>query len=182
MPHIDFLVVGSIVLMLYAIFQLAIVGACDFRTQKIRNRDVGYLLLTGLGLRAIDWIEHSDRFGLDLSGRFNFEASIIASLALFAATFVLWLLKKVGAGDVKLLSVIPLIVGFQYSLVFAVLLMVCTLIVVFLMKQPMVLPERMFREYVASLGRFNRVPFGIPTAAATIATLVYVIVATLVKT
>lgn len=171
MPGINLLVVASLILMLYAVFQLGVIGASDFKTQKIRNRDIGFLLMTGIGIRILDWVQHSDRFGLDLTGRYNFIGSVVLSVALFVVLFVFWLLKKVGAGDVKLLGVVPLVVGFQHSLVFAIMLMVCTLLMVLAMKQPMLLPDRLFREYVASLARFDRVPFGVPISAAAIITL-----------
>lgn len=181
MAGIDLLAVGSLVLMLYAVYQLGLIGAGDFQTQTIRNRDVGYLLLTGLGIRILDWMQHSDRFGLDLTGRFNFVASVVLSVSLFVVMFIFWLMKKIGAGDVKLLSVVPLVVGFQYSLIFGIALLVCGMIVVAAMKQPMLFPEWMFKEYVASLARFDRVPFGVPIAGAGIIALGFAIVMLFVK-
>jgi prepilin peptidase CpaA len=60
-------------------------------------------------------------------------------------------------------------------MVFALLLLTCTILTYAIMKQPMLLPERMFREYVASLARFDKVPFGVPISTAAVLTLAYAI-------
>lgn len=158
-----------------AIGQLVLIGKGDFLTQKIPNSSVGLLLLTAIATRAVDFVAHHDQFGLDETGIANLEGSAILAAVLFVFMFVFWLLHKVGAGDVKLLSVVAFLVGFQFSMLFALALLACTVVTYIIMKQPQLLPERMFREYVASLARFDRVPFGVPISAAAILTLGYAI-------
>jgi prepilin peptidase CpaA len=166
-----------------AIGQFVAIGRGDFMTQKFRNSSVGLLFLTAAATRAVDYIAHRDLLDLiNGTGMMNLEGSLILAAVLFVVMFVFWLMRKVGAGDVKLLSVTALLVGFQFSMVFALLLLACTVLTYAIMKQPMLLPERMFREYVASLSRFDRVPFGVPISAAAILTLGYAIVTMFVLT
>ena len=165
-----------LILVAAAIGQLVAIGRGDFLTQKITNSSVGLLLLTAIATRAADFIAHHDQLGLDETGIINLEGSAILAAVLFTFMFIFWLMHKVGAGDVKLLTVTAFLVGFQFSMVFALLLLACTVLTYAIMKQPYLLPERMFREYVMSLSRFDRVPFGVPIAAAAIITLGYAIV------
>ena len=158
-----------------AVAQLVSIGRTDFMTQKISNASVGLLLLTAVAVRAVDFYWHYDPYRIDQSASLNLEASVILAAVLFAVTFVFWLFRKIGAGDVKLLAVVGLLVGFQASIVFAIFLLACTVLTYIVMKQPLLLPERMFREYVASLARYDRVPFGVPISTAAILTLAYAI-------
>ena len=164
-----------LILAIVAVGQLVVIGKRDFMTQKITNSSVGLLLLTAGAIRAVDFIAHHDQFGLDRTGIINLEASTILAVVFFSFMFVFWLMRKVGAGDVKLLSVTAFLIGFQFSMIFAILLLACTVITYAIMKQPMLLPERMFREYVASLARFEKVPFGVPISTAAVLTIAYAI-------
>jgi prepilin peptidase CpaA len=164
-----------LILVVVAVGQFVAIGKRDFMTQKITNSSVGMLILTAGAIRAVDFIAHHDQFGLDRTGIINLEASAIMAVVFFIFMLVFWLMRKVGAGDVKLLSVTIFLIGFQFSMVFALLLLVCTILTYAIMKQPMLLPERMFREYVASLARFDKVPFGVPISTAAVLTLAYAI-------
>lgn len=171
-----------LILVAAGIAQLVAIGKRDFLTQKITNSSVGLLLLTAIATRAVDFIAHHDQFGLDRTGIINLEGSAILAAVLFVFMFVFWLMHKVGAGDVKLLSVTAFLVGFQFAMIFALALLACTVLTYAVMKQPQLLPERMFREYVASLSRFDRVPFGVPISTAAILTLGYAILTVFVLT
>ena len=90
---------------------------------------------------------------------------LIIALALFIVLFPFWLAKKVGAGDVKLMAAVPLVAGAENMLPFALLLMVFALITAFVVKNPMMLPSTLFRQYVEHFERKGVVPFGVPIAA-----------------
>ncbi|TRC82169.1 prepilin peptidase [Mesorhizobium sp. WSM4310] len=143
-----------------AILLLARVAWTDFTVQKITNRDV--LLLLCLGLGALQF--HSLQTGSWL----EMGISALGGLALFVALFPFWLLRKIGAGDVKLLSVTPFLIGGSNLAVFSVLLLVFVIATAALVKNPLLLPAGVFRHYVQHMDRQGVVPFGVPISAAAI--------------
>ncbi|QKC85731.1 prepilin peptidase [Mesorhizobium sp. NZP2077] len=161
------LLVESLLLKALAIPLLARIAWLDFTTQKIANRDVLLLLCLGAGslflllLRSGSWWE----MGL----------SAAAGLVLFFALFPFWLLRKIGAGDVKLMAVVPFLTGGNDLVVFSVLLLVFALITAAAMKNPFLLPAGAFRIYVQHLDRKGVVPFGVPISVAAICTIAFVI-------
>ena len=102
----------------------------------------------------------------------NLSLSAIAGAVLFLFLFPFWLLRKIGAGDVKLMAVAPLVAGGNDLLVFALALLVFALLTAAVVKNPMLLPSPAFRAYVAHLDRQRVVPFGVPIAAALVVTIV----------
>ena len=146
-----------------AVLMLARIAASDFMTQKIRNEHVLQLLAVGGGVLLITFITGGDAMSTGLT--------LAMSAGLFLVLLVFWLLGKVGAGDVKLLTTIPILVGYAGSLPFVAALLVFTLLTYFVMKFPILLPERWFRTYVAALASTGRVPFGVPIAGAAIVVL-----------
>ncbi|TPI15513.1 prepilin peptidase [Mesorhizobium sp. B4-1-1] len=157
------LLTASLVFKGLAILLLGRTAWIDFSTQRITNRDVLLLLCLGLGalqfqsLQAHSWLE----MGISTFG----------GLALFLALFPFWLLHKIGAGDVKLMSVAPLLIGGSNLFVFAVLLLVFAIGTTALVKNPFLMPVGMFRHYVQHMDRKGVVPFGVPISAAAICTL-----------
>lgn len=143
-----------------AILLLAKIAWTDFTVQKITNRDV--LLLFCLGLGALQF--HSLQTGSWL----EMGISAIGGLVMFAALFPFWLLRKMGAGDVKLLSVTPFLIGGSNLAVFSVLLLVFAIATAALVKNPFLLPAGVFRHYVEHMDRKGVVPFGVPISAAAI--------------
>ncbi|MER8632215.1 prepilin peptidase [Mesorhizobium opportunistum] len=143
-----------------AILLLAKIAWTDFTVQKITNRDV--LLLLCLGLGALQF--HSLQTGSWL----EMGISAIGGLVMFAALFPFWLLRKMGAGDVKLLSVTPFLIGGSNLAVFSVLLLVFAIATAALVKNPFLLPAGVFRHYVEHMDRKGVVPFGVPISAAAI--------------
>ena len=167
------LLVEALLLKALAIPLLARIAWLDFTTQKIANRDVLLLLCLGAGslllllLRSGSWLD----MGL----------SAAAGLVLFLALFPFWLLRKIGAGDVKLMAVVPFLTGGNDLVVFSMLLLVFALVTAAAMKNPFLLPAGAFRVYVQHLDRKGVVPFGVPISVAAICTLVLVIYESLVS-
>ncbi|CDX42828.1 Peptidase A24A prepilin type IV [Mesorhizobium plurifarium] len=159
------LLAASLLFKAVATLLLGRVAWIDFSTQKISNRDVLLLLCLGLGaihfqsLQAGSWLE----MGI----------SALGGLILFAALFPFWLLRKMGAGDVKLMSVTPFLVGGSNLAAFSVLLLVFAIATTALVKNPFLLPAGMFRHYVQHMDRKGVVPFGVPIAAAAMCTMTY---------
>ncbi|MER8588900.1 prepilin peptidase [Mesorhizobium sp. M1338] len=161
------LLAASLLLKALAIPLLARIAWLDFTTQKISNRDVLLLLCLGIG---------SLQFVSILAGSWwDMGLSAAAGLVLFLALFPFWLLRKIGAGDVKLMAVIPFLTGGNDLIVFSMLLLVFALITAAAMKNPFLLPAGAFRVYVQHLDRKGVVPFGVPISVAAICTLLLLI-------
>jgi len=153
----------SVVAKAGSIIVLAYIASSDFTTQKIRNEQLLYLVAGAAMLVLLRYLQGSDVLSLLLS------AAIAA--VLFAVLFVFWLLGKVGAGDVKLLAIVPLIVGVEGSLTFMAGLLVLVFITYVFMKFPVLVPQAWFRTYLTGLGKTGRVPFGVPISIAAVAAL-----------
>ncbi|MBZ9764430.1 prepilin peptidase [Mesorhizobium sp. CA8] len=158
------LLAASLVFKALAILLLVRIAWTDFTTQRISNRDVLLLLCLGLGalqfqaLQTHSWLE----MGISAFG----------GAALFLALFPFWLLRKIGAGDVKLMSVTPFLVGGSNLAVFSVFLLVFAVATAALVKNPFLLPAGMFRHYVQHMDRKGVVPFGVPISMAAICAIV----------
>ena len=156
------LLTASLVFKGLAILLLGRIAWTDFSTQRISNRDVLLLLCLGLGalqfqaLQTHSWLE----MGISAFG----------GAALFLALFPFWLLRKIGAGDVKLMSVTPFLIGGSNLVTFSMLLVIFSIATTALVKYPFLLPAGMFRHYVQHMDRKGVVPFGVPISAAAICT------------
>ncbi|WP_322417894.1 prepilin peptidase [Mesorhizobium huakuii] len=166
------LLAASLLLKALAIPLLARIAWLDFTTQRISNRDVLLLLCIGIGslqlmsLRAGSW--------------WDMGLSAFAGLVLFLALFPFWILRKIGAGDVKLMAVVPFLTGGNDLVVFSALLLVFALITAAGMKNPFLLPAGAFRLYIQHLDRKGVVPFGVPISVAAICTIALLIYESLV--
>lgn len=157
------LLAASLLLRVLAIPLLARIGWTDFTTQRIANRDV--LLLTCLGLGSL-------QLAAVVAGSWwDFGLSVGAGFVLFLALFPFWATRKLGAGDVKLMAVTPLVIGGSSLAVFSMLLLAFALITALAVKNPFFLPAGAFRIYVQHLDRKGVVPFGVPISAAAICTI-----------
>ncbi|MDX8436005.1 prepilin peptidase [Mesorhizobium abyssinicae] len=156
---------ASLLLKALAIPLLAWIAWVDFTTQKITNRDVLLLLCLGLGSLVLLSVQSGSWWDLSLSA--------LAGLLLFVVLFPFWTLRKVGAGDVKLMAVVPLLIGGNGLVVFSVLLLVFALATALIVKNPFLLPAGVFRVYVQHLDRKGVVPFGVPIALAAISTIAF---------
>ncbi|RUW34581.1 MULTISPECIES: prepilin peptidase [unclassified Mesorhizobium] len=155
--------VASIVLKLLAAALLARVAVMDFTKQKITNSDVLLLLCLGLGSLQLTSVAFGSWWNMGLSA--------IAALVLFLALFPFWAMRKLGAGDVKLMAVMPFVIGGSSLAVFSLLLLVFALVTALAVKNPFMLPAGAFRVYVQHLDRKGVVPFGVPISAAAICTI-----------
>ncbi|CAN7710925.1 prepilin peptidase [Mesorhizobium sp. LjRoot246] len=162
----------ALLLKVLAIPLLAWIGWLDFTTQKISNRDVLLLLCLGAGGLLL--------LSLQTGSWWDMGLSALAGLLLFAALFPFWVLRKVGAGDVKLIAVVPFLIGGGDLAVFSVLLLVFALATAAIVKNPFMLPAGAFRLIVQHLDRKGVVPFGVPISIAAICTLAFLIYKSLV--
>ena len=154
---------ASILVELIAIALLVRIAWRDMNEQKIANGDVIALAFTGAAGLVIQ--------ALAIGSWSTFLFSLLLGLALFAALFPFWMWKKLGAGDVKLIAVVPLVIGIQDMLLFSIILLVATLVIVMLIKNPLLLPAPLFRRYLQVYERKGVVPFGVPISVALIGVL-----------
>lgn len=159
------LLVASLLLEALAIPLLARVAWVDFTTQKISNSNVLLLLCLGLGSLLLLAVQSGSWWDMGLSA--------LAGLLLFIVFFPFWILRKVGAGDVKLMAVTPLLVGSTGLVVFSLLLMVFAVATAVVVKNPFLLPAGAFRVYVQHMDRKGVVPFGVPISAAAIGAIAF---------
>lgn len=155
----------NIILNAIAIAVLLRIAMTDFKKEKITNRDVLILGVVGTGSLAIASFET----GFWVSG---LGVSLIAVIVLFVLLFPFWLLRKVGAGDVKLMAVAPLVAGGENLLTFSILLLALSIVTVFAVRNPMLLPAPVFRQYLEHFERKGIVPFGVPISGALIGIIV----------
>jgi prepilin peptidase CpaA len=146
-----------------AILMLTRIAYIDFTSLKIRNNHVLALLAVALAILVFDYMQTRDlvRPGILLA----------VSAVVFILLVVFWMLRKVGAGDVKLFAIMPLLVGLNSSITFVLTLLVLTLLIAAAMRFPMLLPERLYRVQLEAMRRDGKIPFGVPIALAAIAAL-----------
>ncbi|RUV33243.1 prepilin peptidase [Mesorhizobium sp. M7A.F.Ca.MR.148.00.0.0] len=161
------LLVEALLLKVLAIPLLARIAWVDFKTQKISNRDVLLLLCLGAGGLLLLSLQSGSWWDMGLSAG--------AGLLLFVVFLPFWALRKIGAGDVKLLAVVPFLISGAALAVFSVLLLVFALVTAAIVKNPFLLPAGAFRLVVQHLDRKGVVPFGVPIALAAICTLAFLI-------
>jgi prepilin peptidase CpaA len=154
---------AAILIQLIAIALLLRIAWRDMNVQKIANGDVIALAATGAAGMAVQ--------SLAIGSWSTFLFSLLLGLALFAALFPFWMWKKLGAGDVKLIAVVPLVIGIQDMLLFSIILLVATLVIVMLIRNPLLLPAPLFQKYLQVYERKGVVPFGVPISAALIGVL-----------
>ncbi|WP_192177310.1 prepilin peptidase [Mesorhizobium amorphae] len=159
------LLAASLLLKALAIPLLARVAWFDFTTQKISNSNVLLLLCLGVGSLLLLAVQSGSWWDMGLSA--------LAGLLLFVVFFPFWTLRKVGAGDVKLMAVIPFLVGGTGLVVFSLLLMVFAVAMAVVVKNPFLLPAGAFRVYVQHMDRKGVVPFGVPISAAAIGAIAF---------
>ncbi|RJT27349.1 prepilin peptidase [Mesorhizobium waimense] len=158
---------ASLLLKALAIPLLARIAWLDFTTQKISNSNVLLLLCLGAGSLLLVAVQSGSWWDMGLSA--------LAGLLLFVVLFPFWVLRKVGAGDVKLMAVIPFLTGGTGLVVFSLLLLVFAVATAVMVKNPFMLPEGAFRLLVQHLDRKGVVPFGVPIALAAICSIVFLI-------
>jgi len=146
----------AIVSTLIAAALLVYIAWEDLKHLRIRNAMV--LLL--LGLYAIRSVALS-------------QAELMTDLAagglLFGISFVMWLLKAIGAGDVKLMFVLGLLMGFDGLLPFCVMLIAASVLFLVLIKAAQWLKlARGLGGRLAEIGREGKVPYAVVLVTASI--------------
>ncbi|MCP8883589.1 prepilin peptidase [Devosia sp. XJ19-1] len=148
-----------------SVFVLGRIVITDFQIQKIRNEQVLQLLALGVSLRALEYMQGLQAASLWQPG--------LITAVLFLLLIGFWMTGKLGAGDVKLLSVIPILVGVKGLLPFAVIFLVLANAISFFMRRPDLVPHLPSRAHLQTLALNNRVPLGVPIGLAGIAALAY---------
>ena len=150
------------------------IGLVDFRIQKIANRDVLALAALGLCWGVLRVVQTPPELRGDAWLAFWLGMALAA--ALFLVGLVFWLMRKMGAGDVKLLGAAPLVAGGEHLMLFSIALLACVLATVAVIRNPLLLPQPFFTRYIEHLDRRRIVPFGVPISAALIVVTVYELV------
>ena len=161
------LLVEALLLKVLAIPLLARIAWLDFTTQRIANRDVLLLLCLGAGGLLL--------LSLQSGSWWDSGLSAFAGFLLFVVFLPFWALRKIGAGDVKLIAAVPFLIGGSGLAVFSMLLLVFALATAVIVKNPFMLPAGAFRLIIQHLDRKGVVPFGVPISLAAICTLAFLI-------
>ena len=153
----DSLTVGLAIL---AIGLLARICWTDFFYLKIWNRDLLALVAVTALFLLVAW-----------------PADLMLRLALggilFTLSFVFWLFRALGAGDVKLFGIAGCLISSADALTFVVLILVFALAIIFLYRKTTYLrfvPQLAGRR-VLELVDTGRIPYGVPISLATISLL-----------
>jgi len=133
----------------------------DFRKFRVRNVSV----LTLLGIYVVFTVARGEFWPMlsDLS----------AGLLLFVLGVFFWMARMMGAGDAKLFLAVGCWVGLQALAGWALLLLLCSIILWLLVKIPFPLPMRHLSVVIRldQLRQGKKVPYAVPISAATILTV-----------
>ncbi len=154
----------AILVPIAAIALLIRIGLRDLKIQKIANNDVLALGLLGIANTYLFFQQP------DLAAAAWFGPA--AGLALFVVLFAAWMAGLIGAGDIKLLAIIPLVVGAHYLMLFGLLFLVLVAVNVFVLKGTILDGISQIQRYVEFFGGRGIIPFGVPISAAAIVVLV----------
>jgi prepilin peptidase CpaA len=132
----------------------------DFRTFRIRNRDV--LILSGMVMLL-----------MLLRGFAGAMPDLLAGLLLFALGFVLWLLRMMGAGDVKLYLPLGVLVGWSLLPIYVVFLLIGSLGLILAIWAARRFPSDrgVIRARLSEIAAAKSVPYAVPMAFGAIVTL-----------
>jgi prepilin peptidase CpaA len=132
----------------------------DFQTFRIRNRDVVILSAMVALLLA-------------LRGFAGIWPDLLAGGLLFGLGFVLWLLRMMGAGDVKLYLPLGVLVGWALLPVYVVFLLIASLGLLLALWIARRAPSQggPVRARLAQIAASGKVPYAVPMAIGAIVTL-----------
>jgi prepilin peptidase CpaA len=132
----------------------------DFQTFRIRNNDVLILCAMVLGVMV-------------LRGFAGAVADLMAGLLLFGLGFVLWMLRLMGAGDVKLYLPLGVLVGWALLPIYVVFLLVGSLGLMIAVLMARRFPSRrgVIRARLSEIASTKSVPYAVPMVFAAIMTL-----------
>lgn len=162
MAYVHFLfALGTVFIFIYAAIK-------DFLTWKISNATVLAVTATYIPFAATGLLA-----GPALAAKVDPVSALAAAVMLFTIGFVLWMLKMLGAGDVKLMFPVGLFTGWDYLLPFALGLIFFAVIALLVMKLP--LPAGLGNTIVGmrldEIRRSGKVPYGVVLITALLATL-----------
>ncbi len=163
MTYVPFLfLLGSVFIFMYAAFK-------DFLTWKISNGTVLAATAAYIPFAATTGL----LAGPALAAKVDPISALAAAGTLFTIGFVLWMMKMLGAGDVKLMFPVGLFIGWEYLLPFALGLLFFALIALLAMKLslPAGLGNTMVGMRVDEIRRSGKVPYGFVMVAALLVTL-----------
>jgi prepilin peptidase CpaA len=146
-----------------AVIMLIRIAVTDFRLHKIFNAHLVPLLAVALAMVVLDCVQKQSLMPAVGAG--------VAAGLIFVVLIGFWLAGKVGAGDVKLLTIAPLLVGYAGALPLVLGLLAFTVLTYLVMKFARFMPKRWFKTYAEELQSKGPIPFGVPIAAATIVAL-----------
>jgi len=158
----DLSALASICIVLVATGLLLRICWTDFFLMKIWNTDL--LILLAFGIASLI-ITRPDDLGLRIG---------LAGL-LFGLSFVFWIFKTLGAGDVKLFGVVGLLIEPQHLLVFVLLNMVFVALIHLGYQYASLLrfvPQIAGRRMLA-LAATGRIPYGVAISLSAIALLLH---------
>ena len=134
------------------------IGLRDMEIQKIANNDILALAVVGLANTCLLYLQPASAPSAWMGP--------VMGLALFVALFPFWLIGKIGAGDVKLLAVVPMVIGMQHIAEFGLLFLSFVSINVFIMRGTVLDGIPQVQRYVEFFGNRGIIPFGVPVSAA----------------
>ena len=133
------------------------IAICDFRTLKVRNRNLVVLIVIYVATLFIHSIA-------------SLPGDLVAGVVLFGIGFISWKLRVMGGGDVKLFFVLGLYLGFDGLGPFAVLLMVVSVLVysVIRLVGRLAAPDTngKFLGRIKAMGDDHKVPYAVVLIAA----------------
>ena len=139
---------------LLALFARVIVT--DFLKYKIHNVDVLALLFLSIAILIIrGWVSPLN--------------NVVAGVLLFILGVSFWLLKWIGAGDVKLLAVCGFSVSIEHLFGMSVLTLFLSIGFLGLIRvlSPLPMLPRLLHERVDDILSKRKIPYGVPLALAT---------------
>ena len=155
--------IGILVLKAVAVIMLVRIAISDFRLRKIFNEHLLQLLAVALALVVLDCMQKQ-----------SFMPAVGAGAAaglVFLTTIGFWLAGKVGAGDVKLLTIAPLLVGYAGTLPMMLGVLAFAILTYVVMRLARFMPKRWFLAYSEVSEKKGPIPFGVPIAAAAVLAL-----------
>lgn len=133
----------------------------DFHDLKIWNRD----LLVLAGLTAVYLL---------LSWPQDIALRLLLAAILFGLSFVFWLFRSLGAGDVKLFGIVGFLIPPEYALPFVVLILVFVLAIFLVYKKAAFLsylPQIAGRRAL-KVAESGLIPYGVAISLAAIVVLI----------
>lgn len=129
------------------------IGWSDLSRRTIRNNDVLAFLGAGLTLAVLRAVP-----GMDWG---SLAADLGVGLLVFATGLVFWLMRRLGAGDVKYLASATVAIGVEDLFPFLAALLAFSLVALYLARFPMFVPVRWHRLFFTRTSGTSLIPYGV---------------------